>query len=173
MQLSAVGGVFPPQLAPSSKLYSILKPAIVVGGVTTMGPQPAFTVGAGGAAGYITTLTVLLTAQAPGPAVPAAVVPQAAVSTYRARKVWQPGVAIVGEAEKAPPSMLYCTEKPGTAGTVGKLKAALQVFAGSVNVGAAGNMVTFTVLLIQDAGLALPAAIVSQTDAVTYRAWIV
>ena len=69
--------------------------------------------------------------------------------------------------------MLYCTEKPGTAGTVGKLKAALQVFAGAVIVGAAGKIVTLTVLLLHAVGLALPAGIVSQADAVTYRAWTV
>ena len=63
--------------------------------------------------------------------------------------------------------MLYCTLKPGTAGTVGKLNAALQVFAGSVIVGASGKIVTLTVLLLQAAGLALPAGMVSQFDAVT------
>ena len=45
-QFSAVGGVFAPHVTPSSKLYSILKPATVGGGVTTIGPQPVLTVGA-------------------------------------------------------------------------------------------------------------------------------
>jgi hypothetical protein len=45
-QFSAVGGVFGPQVTPSSKLYSILKPATVGGGVTMIGPQPGFTAGA-------------------------------------------------------------------------------------------------------------------------------
>ena len=47
MQFSAVGGLlFAPQVTPSSKLYSILKPATVGGAVTTIGPQPVLTVGA-------------------------------------------------------------------------------------------------------------------------------
>ena len=84
MQLSAVGGVFDPQVAPSSKLYSILKPGIDEGGVTIIEPQPELTVGAAGANGKITTLTVLLGPHKPVPAVPAAVPPQAAAKTYRA-----------------------------------------------------------------------------------------
>lgn len=63
--------------------------------------------------------------------------------------------------------MLYCTEKPGTAATVGKVNAVLQVFAGAVIVGASGKIVTLTVLLTQFAGLALPAGMVSQAAAVT------
>lgn len=73
-----------PHVPPSSKLYSILNPGIAVGGVTTIGPQPLFTVGAGGADGNIITFTVLLVLHGAGPAVPAAVLPQAAVRTYRA-----------------------------------------------------------------------------------------
>jgi hypothetical protein len=46
-QLSAVGGLFPPQVAPSSKLYWILKPLTAAGGVTTIGPH-VLTVGAAG-----------------------------------------------------------------------------------------------------------------------------
>ncbi len=80
MQLSAVGGVFAPHVAPSSKLYSILKPAIVGGAVTVNGPHPALTTGAEGASGYITTLTILLRVQ--GSVEPANVVPQLAVKTY-------------------------------------------------------------------------------------------
>ena len=71
----------PPHVKPSSKLYSILKPAIEGGGVTVNAPQPGLTIGAVGAAGNITTLTIfdkhVLT-------VPDAVVPQVAVKTYRA-----------------------------------------------------------------------------------------
>ena len=78
MQLSAVGGVFGPHVAPSSKLNSMLKPAMVGGGVTVNGPQPGLTIGAAGAVGKITTLTVLLEAHAPVPAVFAAVAPHAA-----------------------------------------------------------------------------------------------
>lgn len=61
-----------------------MNPDIVAGGVIVIGPQPALTVGAGGAGGYITTFTTLLAAQAPGPAAFAAVVPQAAVKAYLA-----------------------------------------------------------------------------------------
>jgi len=84
VQLSAVGGVLPPHVAPSSKLYSILNPETLAGAVTVNAPQPELTAGAGGAAGKITTLTVLLVAQAAGAAVSAALVPQALVNTYRA-----------------------------------------------------------------------------------------
>lgn len=49
-----MGGVLLPQVRPSSKLYSTVNPGIAVGGVTTMGPQPEFTVGAGGAGGKTT-----------------------------------------------------------------------------------------------------------------------
>ena len=62
----------------------MLNPAIVAGEDTIIGPQPALTVGAGGAAGNITTFTTLLAAQAPGPAVFAAVVPHADAKTYLA-----------------------------------------------------------------------------------------
>jgi len=55
-QFSAVGGVFAPQLTPSSKLYSILNPATVGGGVTTIVPQPVFTVGADTAGKTINSL---------------------------------------------------------------------------------------------------------------------
>jgi hypothetical protein len=41
-----VGGVFPPQVTPSSKLYSTLKPVTGGGAVTTIGPQPVLTIGA-------------------------------------------------------------------------------------------------------------------------------
>jgi hypothetical protein len=38
--------LFAPHVAPSSKLYSIVNPATVGGGVTIIGPQPEFTTGA-------------------------------------------------------------------------------------------------------------------------------
>ena len=84
LQLSAVGGVFVPHDPPSSKLYSIVKPATAAGGVTVIAPHPAFTTGAVGAVGKITTLTVLLDSHATGPAVPAIMLPHAAVKTYLA-----------------------------------------------------------------------------------------
>ncbi len=59
----------------------MLKPATVGGGVTVIGPHPAFTVGAGGASGNITTLTVLLALHPVGPAVPAGRLPQPASKT--------------------------------------------------------------------------------------------
>ena len=71
-------------MLPSSKLYSVSKPAIVEGGVTIIGPQPSLTVGAGGEAGNITTFTTLLAAHAPGPAAFAAVVPHADAKAYLA-----------------------------------------------------------------------------------------
>jgi hypothetical protein len=81
LQLLAVGGVLVPQVTPSSKLYSIVKPVIVAGGVTIIGPQPELTTGADGAAGNITTFTILLSAQAPVPGVNAAVPLHAEVRT--------------------------------------------------------------------------------------------
>jgi hypothetical protein len=62
----------------------MLNPGLEGGAVTVIAPQGALTEGAGGAMGKITTLTMLLVAQAPGPAVNAAVVPQALVNTYLA-----------------------------------------------------------------------------------------
>ena len=82
LQLLVVGGVFPPHVTPSSKLYSIVNPVILAGGVTVNNPHPGVTTGAVGAAGNITVLTVLLTPHAPEPAVPAVVAPQVAVNTY-------------------------------------------------------------------------------------------
>ena len=54
---------------------------------------------------------------------------------------------MLGEAENAPPSILYSTLKPVTAVTVGKINADAHVPAGSVIVGAVGNITTLTVLL--------------------------
>ena len=58
-------------------------------------------------------------------------------------------VGIVGDAEKAPPSILYCVVKLDTAATVGNVNAALHVFAGAVIFGAVGNIVTLTILLAE------------------------
>ena len=70
-----------PQVAPSSKLYSIANPATLGGGVTVKLPQPALTVGAPGAVGKITTFTVLLGPHVEVPAAPAVVPPHVAVVT--------------------------------------------------------------------------------------------
>lgn len=61
---------------------------------------------------------------------------------------------------------------PETGATAGKVNAELQVKGGAVIVGAAGKITTLTVLL-KHAGLAVPAGMVSQSAANTYRAWIV
>ena len=71
-----------PHVTPSSKLYSILNPATAGGSVTTIGPQPPLTVGAEGAAGKITTLSILLVPHEPVPMLPNGVFPQALVKTY-------------------------------------------------------------------------------------------
>ena len=80
--------------------------------------------------------------------------------------VWQPGVVgIVGLAPNAPPSMLYCTLKPLTAATLGKLKADAQVFVGAVIVGALGKITTLTVLLDPHAPVpAVPARVAPQVE---------
>ena len=71
--------------------------------------------------------------------VKAAVKPQAAVFTYLAAIVWQPGVVgIAGAAVHAPPLILYCTVKPTTGVTAGNTNAALQVFVGAVSTGSDG-----------------------------------
>ena len=80
--MSDVGGVLGPHVAPSSKLYSILNPDIDAGGVTVKSPHPGLTVGAGGAGGKMTTLSILLGPHAPEPVAPADVVPQFEVRTY-------------------------------------------------------------------------------------------
>ena len=77
-----MGGVLLPQVTPSSKLYSILNPGTGGGSVTTIDPQPLFTAGAEGAAGKITTLSILLMPHEPGPVLPSAVLPQASAKTY-------------------------------------------------------------------------------------------
>ena len=103
-----MGGTLVPQLTPSSKLYSVLNPVTAGGSATMIGPQPLLTIGAGGAAGKITTLIVLLALHEPVPVLPTDVLPHAAVKIYCACTVWQPGVSVmVGEDEKAPPSTLY------------------------------------------------------------------
>ena len=89
-----------------------------------------------GAAGNITTLTELLSPQVPVPVVPAAVGLQSDARTYLALMVWHPGVeGIGGETAKVPPSILYCTENPDTAGTEGNVNADAQVFAGDERTG--------------------------------------
>ncbi len=90
-------------------LYCISKPLAddTVGSVNAALQVFAGTVNVG-AAGKITTLTVLLVAHEPAPVAPAAVLPHAAVNTYCACMVWHPAdVEIVGEAENAPPLILY------------------------------------------------------------------
>jgi len=149
----------------------MLKPAIVVGGVTVNKPQPGLTTGAVGAAGKITILTVLLTPHVAVPAVPAAVPPQIAEVTYLACTVWQPGVVVVGDAEKAPPSILYSILNPLTAVTVGKVNADAHVPAGAVIAGAVGKITTLTVLLTPQVEVpAVPAAVAPHVAAVTYLA---
>ena len=127
--------------APPSILYSILNP---VTGVTLGSENADAHALAGavsvGAVGNITTFTILLTPHGPVPAVPAAILPHAADNTYLACTVWQPGVVVLGAAENALPSMLYCTLNPETAGTVGKVNAEAQVLAGAVITGAVGNI---------------------------------
>jgi hypothetical protein len=133
-QLSVVGGVFVPHVAPSSKLYSIVNSLIVAGGVTVNKPQPGLTTGAGGEGGKITTFTILLSEQAF--VVPATVVPQSAAKIYCACIEWQPGVVgIVGVVVNEPPSILYCIVNPVTAIGVGSANAVLQVFEGAVSTG--------------------------------------
>ena len=80
--------------------------------------------------------------------------------------VWQPGVVgIAGLVPNPPPLMLYSTVKPATAGTVGKLKADAQVFAGAVSEGALGKITTLTVLLLPHTSVpAVPAAVVPQVE---------
>ena len=85
----------------------------------------------------------MLSPHAPLPAVPADVVPHVDVNTYLATIVWQPGVVgIVGDGAKPLPSILYSAVNPLTAGTDGKLNAALHVFAGAVITGAVGKTTT-------------------------------
>ena len=86
-QFSPAGDAFELlQLAPLSKLYSVLNPGIVGGAVTVKAPQPALTVGAGGAGGKITTDTGSLSQVEP-PVEPAVTVPQVAATTYLALMV--------------------------------------------------------------------------------------
>ena len=83
-------------------------------------------------------------------------------------------VGIAGETAKDPPSILYCTLKPATDGTFGKLNAALHVFAGAVIVGAVGKITTLTVLLgPHDPLPTVFAAVVPHAAVSTYRAVIV
>jgi hypothetical protein len=93
-----------------------------------------------GANGNITTPTVLLVAQDPGPAVPAGIVSQEDDVTYLVEMLWQPVVTgITGVAEKPVLSILYCTVNPDTGGTAGKVNAALQALGGAIMLNAAGK----------------------------------
>ena len=80
--------------------------------------------------------------------------------------MWQPGTMFtIGAGVNAPPSMLYCTVKPATALTIGKLKSASQVFINGSNTGAVGNITTLTVLLLPHAPVpAVPADVVPQVE---------
>ena len=78
---------------------------------------------------------------------------------------------MLGEAENAPPSILYSTLNPVTAVTVGKVNADAHVPAGAVIVGAVGKITTLTVLLTPQVEVpAVPAAVAPHIAAVTYLA---
>ena len=81
---------------------------------------------------------------------------------------------MVGDVEKAPPSILYSTLNPGTAETVGKVNEAPQVLPGTVIVGAAGNTTAFIVVSWQAAiPLITSAGVVPHEDPSLYLAFIV
>ncbi len=70
--------------------------------------------------------------------------------------------------------MLYSTVNPGTGVTEGNVNGAAQVFAGGVSTGARGNMITDTVFPGPHNPVpAVPAGIVPQAAAETYRAVMV
>ena len=74
----------------------------------------------------------------------------------------------VGEAANKPPSMLYCTEKPLIAGTLGRAKADAQVLAGADITGAFGKTTTDTRALDPQAPVpAVPKGVLPQEAAVT------
>ena len=79
---------------------------------------------------------------------------------------------MVGEAEKAPPSILYCVVKFVTDVTLGNVNAALQVLAGAVITGAVGKIVTLTVLLAAH-GPAVVVVVLPQSADKKYAACIV
>ena len=83
--------------------------------------------------------------------------------------MWHPGVpGIAGEAANKPPSILYSTVNPATAGTVGSTNADAQVVAGAANTGALGKIITDTMLLDPQAPVpVVPAGVAPQTAAVT------
>ena len=75
---------------------------------------------------------------------------------------------VLGTAENAPPSMLYCTLKPATAVTVGKVNADAHVLDGAVSTGAVGNITTLTaVLAAHEPVPAVPAAVAPHAAANT------
>ena len=74
----------------------------------------------------------------------------------------------------APPLMLYCTVNPFTGATKGSEKLLIQVVAGMLMAGAAGNTTALTALLCAHAaGAVVPCAMVPQADARTYLERIV
>jgi hypothetical protein len=119
----------------------------------------------------IVTFTELLFPHKPVPAVPAAVAPQADVSTYRASMEYVFGaVGMVGDAEKGPLLILYSTVNPDKdkSVTIGSVKATAHVFAGAAITGAEGNITTLTVLLLaQGAEPAAPDKVPPQSAART------
>ena len=69
----------------------------------------------------------------------------------------------MGDGAYTPPSILYCTVNPDTAGTVGKVKAVLHVLEGATIVGANGKITTLTVLLLPQAPVPVaPASVLPQ-----------
>lgn len=122
-----------------------MKPATDGGAVTVNNPHPGLTTGADGAAGKITTLTVLLSQPLP-PEVPGAIEPHEEIKVYLASIEWQPGVVIEAGVEvKLPPSILYSIVNPEMEGTEGSVNAEAQVLIGTVNTGAAGKTTALTV----------------------------
>lgn len=101
--------------APPSMLYSILNPARdATFGSANIAAHVLDVDVMAGAPGKMTTLTVLLVTQPPGPVVPIGFpVPQAPARIYLALIEWHPGVVgTTGDEENAPPSMLYCVVNP-------------------------------------------------------------
>ncbi len=80
-------------------------------------------------------------------------------------------MVVLGTAEYAPPSILYCVLNPLTAVTVGKVNAEAQVLAGAIITGALGNITTLTELLAPHNPVpAVPAVVAPQVADKTYCA---
>ena len=80
-------------------------------------------------------------------------------------------MVVLGEAELAPPSILYSTLNPLTGVTEGNVNADAHVFVGAVITGAVGKITTLISLLAPHAPLpAVPAAVLPQVAAKTYLA---